>query len=300
MVPPPAAQVHLALGRDAAVVDHQARVEAPRPPPQPEVLQQLRNGIGGHDLARHHHHRGPELGEVCHPRIGRHDDLVGGDGARRGLDLEPLRPRRDAADGRALVHLRAQGERRLAQAPREERRLHPRRALVDHPRQIGALLPEHLAQLFRAEPSPRRREAHLVGGAERGLPRSHLGRSGRAPYRAAAAPLAWQLALGHDGFDVLDPLDAGPEHAQRVLLAEHRDQGGQLAPPGADAAAAAAAGPGAAEIGLDDGDRHPGIQLAQADRRPQPGESAPDDGDVDPARALEDGGRLGRRAEGLV
>src|SRR5262245_44338228 len=60
--------------------------------------------------------------------------------------------------------------------------------------------------------------------------------------------------------------------------------------------AVAAAGSAAAQIGFDDGDRRPRIELVQAVCRPQSGEAAADDADIEALLALKPARRRRRLA----
>ena len=86
---------------------------------------------------------------------------------------------------------------------------------------------------------------------------------------------------------LLHRLLGAPRERERRLGAAERDQVLEVRPPGQREAAVAAAGAGAADVGLDQRDVGAGGAALELERGPQTGEAAADDADVGLGVALE-------------
>lgn len=114
---------------------------------------------------------------------------------------------------------------------------------------------------------------HAVGAAD-------LGRVGGGIEGAVQPVVGLDVVALAEGADGPDAVFGGLDQADRLGESEQPFQGEELGRPGQRAAAVAAAGAGAAEVGLDQHHIEPGIVLLEHDGGPQAGVAAADDAHV--------------------
>src|SRR5207342_928879 len=165
-----------------------------------------------------------------------------------------------------------------AQAADEVRGVDGRRARLERAGQMGRLV-DVLVQLLGREPDEL---VHAVALALRDgrLPDAHLCRGGRDPEPAAAAEVRVDLVLGAERLDAADRLVGCARDPKALLLAARLDERPELRPPRRQEAAVSPARPAAADVGFDNGDVAPRVELLDAKCRPEAREPAADDAHV--------------------
>ena len=264
------------VARGAVVVHHQAAVRdrlASRPACFLEPL--------GHRRRRDHVARDGddcplELGHGREPGARREHDRARLDGARGRADDAPVAIEVD--HGRALEDPDAPLESDASQPAREQRRLDGGSTCLERGAEMDGRARAALDLLRREELE--RLLASPGGGRDGALPRADLRRGRRRP-EPAAAPV-----VGVDPFplaecaELVHGLRGDPHEAEGLLLARALDQRLDLRPPGEREPAVSSRGAAAADVGLEEDDRRPRLELVDAERRPEARVAAADDADV--------------------
>ena len=186
---------------------------------------------------------------------------------------------RKRAHRRGLVDLDPGGEQALAQAERQPRRLHGRRARGRRRRRGRPARSSGPATSLGAERCDRLRRAELAAGLERRRPGAVVGRRGRdlqvagapepgvdAPAASQNSPIPCDRARRRRGRP-----PAPPPSPQRSRMRRQRE------PHRVAEAAVAPARPVAAAVGLEQDDPRLGLQRLRVPGRPEAGEAAADD-----------------------
>ena len=139
-------------------------------------------------------------------------------------------------------------------------------------------------------PTPRRSQAATTPSQ---APSCAAGR--RGPQPAAAAEVRVDPVRAAEVPNLVDRRLRVARNGERVRVAAQTDQRGDLGPPREDEAAVAPGGAAAADVLLEHDDVASGVQLADADRRPEPDVAAAEDRDVGAAVALPGSARPARR-----
>ena len=262
---------HAAVVQRAEIVDEHAAVDDRLPAGPVDLLEQLRDGLGEHDVraeVREAARGGPPARERG---VRREHDL--------GRTQSPVR-RRDLAVAHAqrrrlLVDRHACSEHVASQRAHEQPGMHGRSvAEVDAGPKDGRA--DALRQLVRRQRDGFLRMADARGRFDGALDRAVLRGRGRDVESPTLAQPDVVTECSHGRHDPL----ARAAKTKRILLAEHGQDGRERRPVAVAEAAVPPARPGAADLGLDERDTQIRVAFAQGQRRPQAGVAAADDGDV--------------------
>ena len=115
---------------------------------------------------------------------------------------------------------------------------------------------------------------------DRSFPRADLRRRRGRPEPAPAPVVGVDPLPFAKGAELVDGLGRDPHQTEGLLLPRALDQRLDLRPPGEREPAVAAGWPAAADVGLEEDDRGPRLELVQAERSPEARVPAADDADV--------------------
>ena len=165
-----------------------------------------------------------------------------------------------------------------AQATGEQGRLHGRRARLERRAKMDGRARAPLDLLGGQDLE--RPLARACCGFDGAFPGPELGRGRRRPEPAAAAVVRIDALPLAEGAQLVDRGDRRAHEPECLILARALDERLDLGPPGESKSTVSSRRPAAADVGLDERDRRAGLELGDAQCRPEARVAAADDAHV--------------------